>query len=254
MTLVATVARRRIVEMLSYPMEFFFGILAYYAIFLILFFGAQALGGPRLRTGDTLAAIAVGYIVFMLTQQAYQAVANQITRESTTGMLEQLALSRFGLLRVLLVDFLIQAITTLVMVSFVMVGIMATTGRWLHFDILSVVSLLVPTMVGVIGLGMMLGALALVFKRISAVAGFVSMSFLFLVAAPVDRYPLLKLLPVAHGNTLLREVLVKGRSVFDFPGELAVLLAVSFVYFGLGVIAFVFMDQQARERGLLGQY
>jgi ABC-2 type transport system permease protein len=254
MTLVATVARRRVVEMLSYPMEFFFGILALYAVFLILFFGVKAIGGPRLGAGDTLSAIAVGYVVFMLTQQSYQAISSQITRESTTGMLEQLALSPSGLLSVLLVDFFVQAFTSLVMVSFVMVGIMATTGRWLNFDVLSVVSLLVPTLVGVIGLGSVLGALALVFKRISAIAGFLSMSFVFLVAAPVDRYPLLKLLPIAHGNALLREVLVKGRSVFGFPGELALLLAVSFVYIGLGVIVFVFMDKQARERGLLGQY
>jgi ABC-2 type transport system permease protein len=139
-------------------------------------------------------------------------------------------------------------------IGVVIVPIMATTGRWLHFDVPSVAVVLVLTMAGVVGLGLVMGGLALVFKRMQTLGGFLGLAFLPLVAAPVDRFPLLKLLPVAHGNTLLRGVLVQRRSVFGRPLELAILLAVSTAYLALGVAVFRVMERQARERALLGQY
>jgi ABC-2 type transport system permease protein len=253
-TLVATVFRRRMLEAVRYPVEFAAGIVVFYVIFLVLFLGAQTFGGGRVRAGDTLAAVVVGYIVFMLTQQAYQSLSGAVTRESSAGTLEQLALSRYGLTTVLLTDFWAETATSVVMFGFVLVGIMATTSRWLHLDMLSVSILLVLTMTGVLGFGLLMGGLALVFKRVGGTAGFLGFTFLALVAAPVDRYPLLKLLPVAHGNFLLRQTMVKSQSLFAHPAELVILIAVSAVYLLLGIVVFRLMDDQARKRALLGQY
>ena len=154
----------------------------------------------------------------------------------------------------LLTDFLVQSAITTVQFGVVLIPIMATTGRWLHFDVVSVVPIAVLMMSGVVGLGLLMGGLAMVFKRVGGVAGILQMSFLFLVAAPVERYPLLKLLPVAHGNTLLRDVLVKERSVYARPAELLILLGVSTAYLVVGCAVFNRMDRLARDRALLGQY
>jgi ABC-2 type transport system permease protein len=254
MTLVATFFRRNIRLWLSYPVEAVITVVVYYAIFLVLFIGAKTFGGPSVSTGDTLSSIAVGYVVFFMTQQSYQNIQSQITQESTAGTLEQLALSRYGLLPVLLTDFLVQSMITTLQFGVVLIPIMATTGRWLHFDVVSVVPVTILLMAGVVGLGLFMGGLAMVFKRVGGVAGVLQMSFLFLVAAPVDRYPLLKLLPVAHGNALLRESLVHGRSTSAQPSELLILLVVSAAYLTAGCIVFNRMDRMARDRALLGQY
>lgn len=254
MTLVATLTRRNLKLWVSYPVEAVMTIVIYYAIFVVLFFGAKTFGGPSVSTGDTLSSIAVGYIVFFMTQQSYQSFGSQITQESVAGTLEQLALSRYGLLAVLLTDFIGQSLIIALQFGVVLFPIMATTGRWLHLDVVSVVPITILMMTGVVGFGLLMGGLAMVFKRISGIASMLQMSFLFLVAAPVDRYPLLKLAPVAHGNTLLRDVLVKERSLYARPTELFILLAVSAAYLAVGCIVFNRMDRIARDRALLGQF
>jgi ABC-2 type transport system permease protein len=252
--LTATLFRRRFLEWIRYPVEAVVGVVAYYGIFLVLFLGAKTFGGPNVATGDTLSAIAIGYIVFLLAQQSYQQFQGQVLQESMAGTLEQLALSPYGLYSVLMVDFIAQALLMTAIFGVVIVPIMATTGRWLHFDVLSVVPLVVLTMAGVVGFGLVMGGLGLVFKRVGTLGGILSLGFLPLVAAPIDRYPLLKLLPVGHGNVLLRDVLVESRSVFDQPLELLILVGVSAVYVVLGSLVFLAMDRRARDRALLGQY
>ena len=254
MTLLATIFRRRLLDWVRYPMDAVLSIVVFYAIFLVLFFGAKTFGGPKVTGGDTLSSIAVGYVVFVLTMQAYQNFGSFVLQESTAGTLEQLALSRYGLLTVLLSDFVAQTLVTTSILGVVIVPIMATTGRWLHFDVPSVVVLLILTMTGLVGLGLTMGGLAMVFKRIGTAASLVSFTFLFLVAAPVDRYPWLKLLPVAHGNTLLRATLVGSRSAFGRPSELLILVAVSAAYLAVGCVVFQAMDRKARDRALIGQY
>ena len=254
MTLVATVFRRRFLDWARYPAEAALSIAAFYVIFLVLFFGAKAFGGSKVAAGDTLSAIVVGYIVFMLTMQSYQQFGGQIMQESQAGTLEQLALSPYGLTTVLLVDFAAQTILMAIICGVVIVPIMATTGRWLHFDVISVTLLTLLTLAGVVGFGLIMGGLAMVFKRMQAVGGFIGIGFLPLVAAPVDRVPWLKLLPIAHGNLLLRHVLVNGRSAFDEPTEVLILAAVSAGYVLAGVLVFLVLDRRARERALIGQY
>ena len=254
MTLTAALFRRRFLDYARYPAEMVMTVAAFYLIFLVLFFGAKTFGGSRVSTGDTLSAIVVGYVVFMLTMQSYQQFGAQIMQESQAGTLEQLALSPYGLTAVLLVDFAAQTAFMTIIVGVVIVPIMATTGRWLHFAVVDVALLTLLTLAGVVGFGLIMGGFAMVFKRMNAIGGFVSLAFLPLVAAPVERYPLLKLLPVAHGNTLLRHVLVRKESAFARPGDLLVLVAVSAGYVAIGCLVFAAMERKARERALLGQY
>lgn len=249
------VARRRALELIRYPFEFFVTIGALYAIFLALFLGAKALGGPGTRTSTAISGLAVGYVVFILTQQTFQAFGAMLMNESATGTLEQLAMSPYGLATVLLGDFAAQSVMNSFTFGAVILPIMATTGHWLHFDVLSIVPLVVLMMGSVVGLGLAVGGLATVFKRINGVVAVLQFSFLFLVAAPVDRYPLLRLLPVAYPNFVLRRVLVRGASLGSLPAaNLALMVAVVLGWLVIGLAVFARMEREARDRALLGQY
>lgn len=254
-TLVVTVLRRRCIEVARYPVELVGGLAIFYAFFLMLFLGARAFGGEAVRSGDTLSAIAVGFVVFIVAQQSYQAVAQQLVMESAAGTLEQLAMSPVGLRRVLLVDFVVQALVLVATLGVVIFPIMLTTRRWLHLDPLSVVPLVLVMITGVVGLGLVLGGIVMVAKRAQAAAQVIGFAFLFLVAAPVFDKPLLKLLPVAHGNGLLRRVMVDGTSLGALGGrELAILCAVNTGWLVLGLFVFGVMENKARDKALLGQY
>jgi ABC-2 type transport system permease protein len=254
-TLVFTVLRRRWIEVVRYPLDLVGGLVIFYIFFLMLFLGARAFGNADIRSGDTLSAVAVGFVVFVLAQQSYQAIGQQLLIESTGGTLEQLAMSPFGLRRVLLIDSLAQSLVLVASLGVVIVPIMLTTGRWLHLDPIAVVPLVVVTMTGVVGLGLAIGGIAIVAKRAQAPAQIIGFAFLFLVAAPVDRQPLLKLLPIAHGNALLRRAMVDGASLTALGGgELAVVLAVNLGWLAMGLAVFRAMEDVARRRALLGQY
>ena len=255
MTLAITVLRRRWIELIRYPLELVGGLVILYLLFLMVFLGARTFGNSDVRSGETLSAVALGFVVFFLTQQSYQGIGQQLLMESTGGTLEQLALSPSGLRRVMLLDFLAQTFVNVVSLGFVIVPIMLTTGRWLYFDPVAVIPIVTTMMVGVVGLALAIGGIVIVAKRAQAPAQIVGFAFLFLVAAPVFEHPWLKLLPVAHGNALLRRVMVEGTSLTELGAvELATFGSVNAAWLVAGLVVFSRMDVLARDRALLGQY
>lgn len=255
MNLVRALFHRRFIEAVRYPVEMVGGLVTFYVLFLMVFLGALTFGDSDVRTSDTLSAVAVGYVVFMLALASYQGFGQQLMQESAGGTLEQLAMSPVGLRRVLLVDFFAQVTINVLTIGVVVVPIMATTGRWLHVDLVSVLPLVLATLSGVVGVGLAVGGLYVVFKRLQQVAQIIGFTFVFLVAAPVFDRPLLKLLPLGHGNALLRRVLVDEVSITELgAGEILTLLAVNIGWLVVGLVVFGTMERLARERALLGQY
>jgi ABC-2 type transport system permease protein len=107
--------------------------------------------------------------------------------------------------------------------------LMVTTGRWLHLDVVSLLLLVLLTLAGVYGIG--------------------------LIAAPVDRFPILRALPLVEGNRLIRQVMAGGLSIIQLPaGDLPALVINSAFYLGIGLIAFNLLLKTAKNRGLLGHY
>jgi len=67
-----------------------------FMLFLLIFFGARALGGGVPGFGDTLDAIVVGFLVFTFAAFAYIEFALKMVREAQEGTLEQLYMSPVG--------------------------------------------------------------------------------------------------------------------------------------------------------------
>ena len=132
---------------------------------------------------------------------------------------------------------------------------MIVTGRWLHLDVVSLLPLILLTLAGVYGIGFAIGGLALVFKRIESFVQIFQFAIVGLIAAPVDRFPVLRYLPLAEGARLIRRVMTEGLSIFELPAtDLFFLFANSTIYLGLGFLAFKLLENVARDRGLLGHY
>jgi ABC-2 type transport system permease protein len=152
-------------------------------------------------------------------------------------------------------EFWVGVLTYVVIMSVALVPMMATTGKWMHFDAISLVPILALTLAGVGGVGLAMGGVAMVFKRITAVAQILQFGFVGMIAAPVGRYPGFKALPLALGFSMMRRVMVEGESIFRQPATDFALLALNTAaYIALGAVIFTRMDRQARVRGLLGQY
>jgi ABC-2 type transport system permease protein len=130
-----------------------------------------------------------------------------------------------------------------------------TTGTTLALDPLTVIPLGILTLGPAIGVGYLLGGLALVFKRVENVFQIVQFSFVGLVAAPVDAYPVLKALPLALGADLLRTAMGEGVRLWALPAaDLGLLVVEAVVYVAIGHVVFGWLARRAKAGGKLGKY
>jgi ABC-2 type transport system permease protein len=138
----------------------------------------------------------------------------------------------------------------------VLLGLMLlTTDQSLRLAPVAVVSVGLLALATAVGVGLALGGLALVYKRIENVFQLVQFAFVALIAAPVEEVAGLKLLPLALGSHLLRLVMVEGRSLWELPSlDLALLVVVAVAYLGAGYAVFGVAVRLARRRGTLGAY
>lgn len=251
--LVRAFAKRYVIEIRRYAFDSVAALLLMYILFVVVFFGVRGIGVDV--EGRTLSAIVLGFNVWALLTFAYNSVANGLIGEAQTGTLEQLAMSPRGLLGTILTQFWVAFAFITFQITILLILAMATTGRWLHVDVLSIVPLLLLTVVGVLGLGLAMGGLALIFKRVQSVSAMVQMGLLALVAVPVSQLPIAKLLPVSLGYQLLNDIMVDGVTITSLPvQDLGILLVTSAMYLLLGIAVFKRMEAAARDRGLLGQY
>jgi ABC-2 type transport system permease protein len=244
-----------VIEQRRYAFNAVMRLIAVYAFFFMLFMGARVTLGSTAGYGDSLASLVVVMLVFMMAQRAYQDHSTRLNAEAMQGTLEQLAMSRVGLSQVLVYNLLVMTVVQLGFNAVFVVMMMATTGQWLHLDVLSIVPLLLVSILAVHGLGLAMGGLTLLFKRVGATAAIFQYVFLMLVAVPVDRVPLFRYLPLSYGSGLIRRVMVDGESLFRMPAGDVLFLAVnSGAYFAAGLLVFHLCERAARTRGMLGHY
>lgn len=239
-----------------YPLDLVVGLAMMGVSFYALFLGAKYLAGPTTQFGDRLDSLIIGYGLWTLVVISMNSIALLIQGEARTGTLEQIYLSSYGPLRVILSRAAsILAISLTVSIGMLLI-MLQLTRRDLHFPLETLIPL-ATVVVGAHGLGLTLGALALVFKRVQEMMRLFQFSLLALVIVPVEEWSGIlgfigMLLPVAPSAGQLRDLMARGEA-FD-PAFFALTLVNSLAHFLLGVGLFLWADRVARKRGLLGQY
>jgi ABC-2 type transport system permease protein len=251
--LARAVAYKSLILRVRYAFNTVTNLFTIYVFFALLFFGGRAVA-PQAIT-DSLTGIIVGFFLLLMATVAYSDLSWEMIREAQWGTLEQLYMSPLGFRRVV---FLKTMVNLLVAFAFggILLGLMLlTTGTTLALDPLTVVPLGLLTLGPAIGVGYLLGGLALVFKRVENVFQIVQFSFVGLVAAPVDTYPVLKALPLALGADLLRTAMGEGVRLWALPAaDLGLLVVEAVVYVAVGHVVFGLLARRAKAGGKLGKY
>jgi ABC-2 type transport system permease protein len=132
---------------------------------------------------------------------------------------------------------------------------MLTAGQWLNLAPLPILLILLPTLLGIIGLGFMAGGLAVVFKQVNALLQIMQFLFLGLAFVPLASAPWLEFAPVVKGIDLMRNVMVSNLTLAEVTAaDWTSLLLNGAIYFALGLGVFLLCERRALNRGLLGQY
>ncbi|NEU58715.1 ABC transporter permease [Halorussus sp. MSC15.2] len=253
LALVKVVFYKQYVLFVRYPVNTASLFLTLVAFFSLVFFGGKAIAGPSLT--DSLNGIIVGFFLFTLSITSYSGLAWNVTREAQWGTLERLFMSPHGFRTVMAVKSIVNIAFSFLWGAGLLVFMMATTGRWLTVDPLTILPLLALTLMSIVGIGFLFAGLALVYKRIENLFQIVQFAFVGLIAAPAGDLEVLKLLPVTHGSYLTRRAMEDSIRLWEFPAtEIGLLVATSVVYFTIGYYSFYRAGIRARQNGLLGHY
>lgn len=251
--LVRGVFRRDLVLLRRYPLDTLTNVLVIYLFFAIAFFGGQTLeNNPIANSTDGLI---VGFFLFTLTTVIYIKLGNDIVMEARWGTLEQLYMTPFGFGTVVLLTAIGNLLLAFVYSAFILVLMMLSTGNFLTIDLLTVIPLAVLTLASAMGLGFLLTGISLLYKRILHVLQIFQIAFVVFIAAPVEEYAILKLLPVSLGSHLVFKSMIDGLRLWELPiADLSLLVVKAIAYLVLGMGILIYCARLARKRGKLGHY
>lgn len=140
-----------------YPSEFVGAVVSLSTLFLLLFLGAKFLAGPGAEFGERTEAILVGFLLWILTIFAYNTLSFGLSEEAQTGTLEQVFLTPYGPIPLLLVRNLAGLGTQLLLLGTITVVLMLLTGARLSFPPLVALPIL-TVLLGSYGLGFAMAA------------------------------------------------------------------------------------------------
>lgn len=251
--LLAGIFQKQLLHRYRYPFNTITKVATIYVLFLVVFLGGRATVGAAID--DSLDGIIAGLFLLSTATNAYSGIAWGITRESQWGTLEQLYMAPFSFGRVMLVRSLFSILEGVVIGSVVLVLMMVTTGRYPSFDLVTVSVVMAFTIASVAGIGLALGGLALIYKRIENFFSLIQWLILVLIAAPTAGPEFVVWLPVSAGSELLRATIAGGATLRTFPSADVMALVVTGVgYLLVGYVCFQFACRRAKRRGLMGQY
>jgi len=250
-----TILKKEWIDYKRYPFNMISAIITVYFVFLVFFFGLKFVAGGTAKFGSTTEGLIVGFFIWTYAISAYSSLSWSLMNEAKAGTLEQLYMcpAGFGWVSTFLIisDFFLSLMLT-VPVLFLM---MLTTGKFLHIDVISLFPLIIFTISAGYGIGFITGGLGLIYKKVQAFFQILQFVFIAFIAAPVDKAPILKILPFSLGTNLIGKNMINKTPVYRMPvNDLLFLFLNAVVYLGIGFLFFKWCEKIAKKRGLLGHY
>lgn len=245
---------KNLIEFKRYYFDSISGILTILVFFYLIFFGVKTVGGGTPGFGKTLDGIIVGYFMWLMFVFSFQGVSWGIIEEAQRGTLEQVFMSpipfEFQLFSRIIGNFVLNVSMVVVLMYFAAF----TTGRTLNFDFLTLIYLLIVGVMCATGIGMIIGGIALIFKRVSSFVQIVTIgSLAFTMIDP--KTPIMKFIPMSQVSYLMRQMAINKIGIMEFPFiEHLYLWLVSLLYLSLGIFIFRLFEKKAMRTGALSQY
>ena len=251
--LLKAVVYRDVLIWVRYPLNAALGIFMGIFFFALMFYGGTLVAGPAFS--ESIEGLIVGYFLWTLSLGAYSGIMNDIQSEASWGTLERHFMTPFGFGPVVFAKAVAIVFRTFATSAVVLAVMLLITGTSLDLNLLTVLPVATLTIVGALGLGLVMGGLGVLYKRISNVANLLQFGFIGLISAPVFDIPWARYLPLAQGSAMLQRAMRDGVRLWEFePAAIAVLVGTSVLYLALGYAVFGLTTRRARRLGVLGDY
>ncbi len=239
-----------------YSHEVIGGLFALTATFYGLFLSVGYIAGSNFKFGDRLDSIIVGYVLWSLVIFILGGVPLTVQREAQVGTLEQLFISPFGSVKILLFRAISDLTFQCVLIAGMLVTIMALTGRWLSFPI-TIIFPFVTVILGAFGVAFAAAGLTLLFKTIQQLLGILNFIILFVLTLPTENWTgvaktLGYLIPMTTGAGVLRDLMARQQPLNLSLLGIALLNGLGFL--AIGIVLFQWAERETKRRGKLGGY
>ncbi|WP_226010015.1 ABC transporter permease [Halomicrobium salinisoli] len=252
-TLLKAVVYRDLLIWVRYPVDAVTGVVMGLFFFGVMFYGGTLVAGQTLT--DSLEGLIVGYFLWTLSLGAYSGITNDVRSEASWGTLERHFTTPFGFGPVVLAKGLAILLRTFATSAVILAAMLLVSDVTLRLPVVTVVTVATLAIASAFGLGLAMGGLGVLYKRISNLVNLVQFSFVGLISAPAFDLGWARLLPLAQGSAMLQRAMRDGVRLWEFdPAALAVLIGTAVGYVAAGYLAFGLATRRARRLGVLGDY
>lgn len=203
----------------------------------------------------------IGYIVWVYSSYILK-VSLTLTLEGRSGTLEQMYMSPVHPALI----FIGASISTIVS-STLMIAVMGVILAYICSIYIPLCLICIPILiiilVGLIGFGLCIAGMALLYKNVAGLIDLIDNLLFYLSGSmlPIEQLPLwiqkiAHTLPTAEGIIVLRDVIFGSQSLSRLlsSGKLFSLMMNSGFYFIGGLLLFIYCEKIAKRKGRLGQY
>ena len=249
--LVINEARLQLVEMRQYWFETVCGLVVICATFVGLFYGMKTfvLDGQQ---DSSLDGLLFGFLMWSFASQAYNSITRSIIEDTQKGYIEQLFLCPRGFISVMFARVVVELISSIIFVTILAYVTMLLTNNWLDINFLHFYAILLVAAPSLVGLGLLVSGLALVFKRVETIGALFMFAFMGLVALEALPFNMFALLPFTPGSSFARDIVLEGAAFNLF--HLFIVMGNAAVYLFIGLTSFSVLEKIAKKRNLIGQY
>ncbi|MCW8128222.1 hypothetical protein [Microbulbifer halophilus] len=244
---------------IRYPANFASSLFISTLMFYGLFMGAQYLSGQEVF-GENLNAMVVGWTAWVLATKALNKPPLAIQAEADTGVLESVFLSRYKVWWIFFCRALSETLVDIVLIVIMVSLIVWLTGSEVSFSPAIAFPIAMLLLAG-IGMGLIVGGVALQVKRLGAMLPSLQMLLLLLMFTPFENWTSGADRVIAVAAMWMpmvpSVVMLRGLMAFNTPFDpiLAVYAAVNgIVWMAVGLIVFAKMAQRVKAKGLLAGY
>lgn len=194
----------------------------------------------------------VGYIAWTLSISAISSVGNEISSELSRGTFYRKMHSKYPLIILYLGDLIASFITQIVVIISLLIIAKVFWNVTVTFSFTIIIALII-NLLGMYGIGLIVGGLSVLYKRIGAVVLLIQLGMLFITDTIPTSPSLLavtKVIPLTSCNEVIRTCLSGQTDTRSF----VMLLLSSVIWIVIGGMFFHISIKSAKKRGNLLYY
>lgn len=227
-------------------------IIAILYISMIFLGTGQSIGIYYGQASNSKSLLLVGYVFWSFSIAVINIVASTISGEATQGTLEKRYMSVIPMHVLLIGDFLCTIFLEVIEVALIIIISIVIVHIGIQLNVYAILALII-NLIGMYGIGLILGGIAVKEKKINNLVFIVQVLLLFItdtISKPKG-FRINQIIPLTVGNDIARRSIM---GIYVSGQEWIMFIAVSLLWLFIGVFVFNWFIKYSKNDGLLGTY